>query len=76
MINIKYINKKITPLLVAGITAVGASSCSNKKEENQKININNNEAYTLEQYEGYPFQYKVLKYNADKCKNQEYRKYK
>lgn len=72
MINIKYIAKRCIPLLVAGTTGLTMYSCSNRKEENKKINVDNNEAYTLEQYEGYPFQYKVLKYNADKCKNQEY----
>lgn len=73
MINIKYIGKKCLPLLVAGVTAIGASSCSNKNGSKKvKIDTNDTKAYTLEQYTDVPYLYTVKTYDSKKAKNQKY----
>jgi hypothetical protein len=64
--------KHITPVLLAGLTGATIVSCSKNNEEETKKFNKNNDAYTLETYEYHPFQYKITKYDSDKCKNQLY----
>ena len=64
-----FFKQRIASILMAGITGLCFTSCTQTQKQ---IDPKSREAYTLEQYEDYTFQYKVVKYDAEKCKNKKY----
>jgi len=66
-----YLRKRITPILLAGVTGFATFGCS-KDEDSKIMDINENASYTLEQNSDVPFIYDVTSYNAEEAKNKVY----
>lgn len=75
MINIKYITKRTIPTMIATVTALSTYSCSAKQKNNEnteKTNIIKTDSCTLEQYNDFPYLYKIQSYDYEKAKGTPY----
>lgn len=65
-----YLKNRIAAVLVAGVTGISFVGCTAVKEE--KEYAMGNGSYSVIQDDNSSFQYNVVMYDVDKCKNKEY----